>query len=67
MDVQREAAKPSPKQRLLLELTKNFVAISDRRQQEAICNLARSLANSDLAAAEEIDPDGDGEVVYLAS
>ena len=44
MDVQREAAKPSPKQRLLLELTRNFVAISDRRRQEAICSLARALA-----------------------
>ena len=66
MDVQREAAKPSPKQRLLLVLTRNFVAISDRRRQEAICNLARALANSDLAAVEEIDPDDEGEVTHLA-
>ena len=32
----------------MLELARNFMAISDRRQQEAICNLARSLANHDL-------------------
>ena len=42
------AVQASPQQRLMLELTRNFMAISDRRQQEAICNLARSLANHDL-------------------
>ena len=45
------AVKASPQQRLMLELTRNFMAISDRRQQEAICNLARSLANHDLGDA----------------
>ena len=40
--------KVSPQQRLMLELTRNFMAISDRGQQEAICNLARSLVNRDL-------------------
>ena len=29
------------------------MAIADRRQQEAICNLARSLAATDKAAAAE--------------
>jgi transcriptional regulator with XRE-family HTH domain len=42
------AVKVSPQQRLMLELARNFMAISDRRQQEAICILARSLANHDL-------------------
>ena len=42
------AVAASPQQRLMLELTRNFMAISDRRQQEAICTLARSLANHDL-------------------
>ena len=42
------AVKVSPQQRLMLELTRNFMAISDRQQQEAICNLARSLVNRDL-------------------
>jgi len=45
--------KPTAYQRLLLELTRNFVAIADRRQQEAICNLARSLAATDRAVAAE--------------
>ena len=42
------AVQVSPQQRLMLELTRNFLAISDRRQQEAIYNLARCLANHDL-------------------
>ena len=37
--------EPTAQQRLILELSRNFVAISDRRQQEAICNLARALAD----------------------
>ena len=37
--------EPTAQQRLVLELSRNFVAISDRRQQEAICNLARALAD----------------------
>jgi len=45
------AVKTTPQQRQMLELTRNFMAISDRRQQEAICTLARSLANSDLGDA----------------
>jgi transcriptional regulator with XRE-family HTH domain len=47
------AVKASPQQRLMIELARNFVAIADRRQQEAICALARSLANHDLGD----DPD----------
>jgi transcriptional regulator with XRE-family HTH domain len=49
------AVKVSPQQRRLLELTRHFVAITDRRQQEAICTLARSLANRDLST--DLDPD----------
>jgi len=45
------AVKTTPQQRQMLELTRNFMAISDRRQQEAICNLARVLANHDLGDA----------------
>ena len=37
--------EPTAQQRLILELSRNFVAISDRRRQEAICDLARALAN----------------------
>ena len=45
------AVKTTPQQRLMLELARNFMAIADRRQQEAICTLARSLANSELGDA----------------
>ncbi len=39
--------KAPPHQRLLLELAQNFVQISNRRQQDAICALARTLATLD--------------------
>ena len=42
------AGKATPQQRLMLELARNFMAIADRQHQEAICTLARSLANHDL-------------------
>jgi transcriptional regulator with XRE-family HTH domain len=35
----------APVQRSLLELARNFVAVSDRRHQQAICELARALAD----------------------
>jgi transcriptional regulator with XRE-family HTH domain len=37
--------KPSTQQRMLLELARNFIAVSSRKQQEALCGLARALAN----------------------
>lgn len=49
----RGAGKPATHQRLLLELTRSFVAIADRRQREAICNLARSLAATAQPASAE--------------
>ncbi|WP_191057841.1 helix-turn-helix domain-containing protein [Geminicoccus harenae] len=42
---------PSPQQRMLLELARNFIAIPNRRHQEAICNLARVLT-------DEVEPPG---------
>jgi hypothetical protein len=38
--------RPNPQQPRLLELARNFVAMP-RCHQEAICTLARSLANAD--------------------
>ncbi|WP_043367452.1 helix-turn-helix domain-containing protein [Belnapia sp. F-4-1] len=35
-----------PRQRMQLELMRNFASISDEKQQEAISNMARSLAGS---------------------
>ena len=40
--------EPTVQQRLVLELSRNFAAISDRRWQEAICDLARALTNPDM-------------------
>jgi transcriptional regulator with XRE-family HTH domain len=48
-----DAFAPTPKQRLLLELTRSFTHIADRRQQEALCSLARALANFDLHPESE--------------
>ena len=42
---QADAFESAPRQRLLLELTRNFTSITSRRQQEAICRLARTLAS----------------------
>ena len=41
------AFKVTPQQRLLLELGRNFIAIPIRKHQEAICSLARTLAERD--------------------
>jgi transcriptional regulator with XRE-family HTH domain len=38
---------PSPNQRLLLELARNFLEIRDRTHQEAIVSLARALADNE--------------------
>ena len=60
------AGKPTEHQRLLLELTRNFVAITGRRQQEAICNLARSLAGTGETAAAQISVAGDHDMPCAA-
>jgi transcriptional regulator with XRE-family HTH domain len=39
--------RPNPQQPRLLELARNFIALPSRRHQEAICLLARALANAD--------------------
>ena len=41
------AFRPTPQQRMLLELARNFAAIGSRRHQDALCNLARVLANAE--------------------
>ena len=42
-----EEMKPTPQQRMLLELARNFVAVPSRKHQEAICTLARLLASDE--------------------
>jgi transcriptional regulator with XRE-family HTH domain len=39
-----ELHKPSPRQRLCMELARNFALIQDEKHQEALCQMARSLA-----------------------
>ena len=39
-----------PQQRMLLELARNFAAIKSRKHQDALCNLARVLANGEPSA-----------------
>ena len=41
------AFKATPQQRMLLELARNFISISDRKHQEAMCSLARALSSPD--------------------
>ncbi|MDX1540666.1 MAG: helix-turn-helix transcriptional regulator [Geminicoccaceae bacterium] len=38
------AFKATPQQRMLLELARNFISITDRKHQEAMCSLARALS-----------------------
>lgn len=41
-----EAEEPSPRQRLHLQLMRNFMLIRDERQRDAVCTMARTLAGS---------------------
>jgi transcriptional regulator with XRE-family HTH domain len=38
--------RPSPQQGRLLELARDFIALPSRQHQEALCILARALANA---------------------
>lgn len=49
---ENQSFKPTPQQRMLLELARNFISLPSRRHQEALCSLARTLAN-----AEALDPE----------
>ena len=44
-----KASEMMPQQRMLLELARNFAAIGSRRHQDALCNLARVLANAEAS------------------
>ena len=64
--VRPEAGKPTAHQRQLLELTRSFLALTDRRQQEALCILARSLASFDIGAVGESDVAVEDELAQVA-
>jgi transcriptional regulator with XRE-family HTH domain len=44
VEPERRAVEPNAQQRLLLELTRDFVAIPNRKLQEAFCAVARAVA-----------------------
>ena len=46
---QLAAPKLSPQQRMLLELAQSFLALPTRRQQAALCELARAIVKGDMA------------------
>jgi transcriptional regulator with XRE-family HTH domain len=52
MDSER-TFKPTPQQRMLLELARNFIGMPSRKHQEALCSLARALSNPELAPVPE--------------
>jgi len=45
MDNERDF-RPTPQQRMLLDLARNFISLPSRKHQEAICSLARALASA---------------------
>ena len=45
LDDDREVLEPTLQQRMLLELARSFIAVSNRRHQEAICMVARMLTD----------------------
>ncbi len=51
---QGPAIKSSPQQRLLLELARSFLKLPSRKHQEAICALARAMADSEVV--DDRDP-----------
>jgi transcriptional regulator with XRE-family HTH domain len=47
---------PTAQRRALLELVRNFARIPDRKQQEAVARMARTLADPDGGAGDGDDP-----------
>jgi transcriptional regulator with XRE-family HTH domain len=54
--------RPTAQQRMLLELARNFISLPNRRHQEAICMLARALAEEPEATELDLAADGAGDV-----
>jgi hypothetical protein len=52
----RGAVRPvPPRQRMCLEMVRNFALIEDPQHQEALCQMVRSLAAQSLAAATKVE------------
>ena len=52
--------RPTPQQRMLLELARNFISLPSRKHQEALCSLARALASAGEDADEALVEIGPG-------
>ncbi len=52
--------KPTLQQRMLLGLAHNFISLPSRKHQEALCSLARALANAGEAPEESLPELGPG-------
>lgn len=50
----RQPPEMMPQQRMLLELARNFANIRSRKHQEALCNMARVLAETADSKAEPV-------------
>ena len=51
-----KASELMPQQRMLLELARNFASIGSRKHQDALCNLARVLANGGDTPSSQDSP-----------
>ena len=58
LGVEGGSFEPTQQQRLLLELARNFSALSSRRHQEAVCGVVRALADPEHVPASEFDLGG---------
>jgi transcriptional regulator with XRE-family HTH domain len=52
VDIER-SLKPTPQQRMLLELARDFMNMPSRGYQKALCDLARSLTNLEMQEGED--------------
>ena len=52
-----ESFKPTPQQRMLLELARNFINMPSRKHQEALCALARAIGGPE-EGQEAAEPGG---------
>ena len=50
-----DSFKPTPQQRMLLELARNFINMPSRKHQEALCSLARALANPEAMTERKVE------------
>ena len=57
------AFAPTSKQRRLLELSRSFGSITSRRQQEALCSLARALASAGVQDELQLEEPAVAETV----